>query len=179
MKIKFSFEKKNIWSFVFPMLLAILLVILDQITKLIATSLLEENVPVVLIEGFFRFRLIFNPGAAFGSMQNARWIFMTFSSIAIVAMFAYLFYASFVSPASKLYTFSVATILSGGIGNMIDRIFVGKVVDFFDFYFIDFAVFNVADSCVCIGAGLLILALVIDLVKEARKEKESKNENKS
>lgn len=179
MKIKFSFEKNRIWGFAIAMIFTAALVLLDQVTKFIAITNLEENVPVVLIEGFFRFRLIFNPGAAFGSMQDTRWIFMSFSCVAIIVMLAYLFYAYFASNQPKLYTFSIATVLSGGIGNMIDRIFVGEVVDFFDFYFIDFAVFNVADSCVCIGAGLLILALILDTIKESNRQREKKNEGKS
>ena len=89
-----------------------------------------------------------------------------------------LFYASFVKPATKLYTLSVSAIMAGGIGNMIDRIFVGEVVDFFDFYLIKFAVFNFADCCVCVGAGFLVLALILDLVKEAKAEKEKKNASK-
>ena len=177
MKIKFSFEKKRIKSFAISILFTALLVIIDQFTKLLATEYLKGEDPVIIIEGVFRFRYLTNPGAAFGSMQNSRWIFMTFSSLAIVAMLAYLFYAAFASSASPLYTLSVSAILAGGIGNMIDRIFFGEVVDFLDFYLIDFAVFNFADSCVCVGAGFLILALVLDLIKESREAKAKKNEN--
>jgi signal peptidase II len=73
---------------------------------------------------------------------------------------------------NRLYDVSLALILSGGIGNMIDRIFLGYVVDFIDCRFINFAVFNGADSFVCVGAGLLMLALILDLVKEFKNEKE-------
>ena len=69
----------------------------------------------------------------------------------------------------------MAMIISGGIGNMIDRIALGYVVDFIDFTLIDFAVFNGADSFVCVGAGLLILALILDIVKEQKAEKEKNN----
>ena len=72
---------------------------------------------------------------------------------------------------NALYASSVCLIISGGIGNMIDRLALGYVVDFIDFRLINFAVFNVADTFVCVGAGLLILALVIDLIKEAKAKK--------
>ena len=66
-------------------------------------------------------------------------------------------------------------IAGGGIGNMIDRISLGYVVDFIDFTLIDFAVFNIADSFVCVGAGILILALILEIVNESKnKEKEDK-----
>ena len=75
---------------------------------------------------------------------------------------------------NKLYAASVAMIISGGIGNMIDRIALGYVVDMLDFVLINFAVFNVADSFVCIGAGILILALILDLVKELKAKRAKK-----
>jgi signal peptidase II len=66
-------------------------------------------------------------------------------------------------------------VVSGGIGNMIDRIGLGYVVDFIDFRLINFAVFNGADSFVCVGAGLLMLALIRDLIAESKKAKEAAN----
>ena len=63
-------------------------------------------------------------------------------------------------------------IISGGIGNMIDRLMLGYVVDFIDFRLINFAVFNGADSFVCVGAGLLILALIKDIVDESKAKKQ-------
>jgi signal peptidase II len=70
------------------------------------------------------------------------------------------------------YGVCLSAIISGGIGNMIDRIALGYVVDFIDFRLINFAVFNGADSFVCVGAGLLILALILEMKKEMRLEKE-------
>jgi signal peptidase II len=65
-------------------------------------------------------------------------------------------------------------LISGGIGNMIDRATLHYVVDFIDFRLINFAVFNGADSFVCVGAGLLILALILEMKEEAKAEKENK-----
>ena len=72
---------------------------------------------------------------------------------------------------NKLYSISLAIIISGGIGNMIDRVALGYVVDFIDFCLIDFAVFNGADSFVCVGAGMLILALILDIKKELQENR--------
>ena len=68
----------------------------------------------------------------------------------------------------------MAFIIGGGIGNMIDRVFLGYVVDFLDFTLINFAVFNVADSCVCIGAGIMALWLILDMIKEMKADKAKK-----
>jgi lipoprotein signal peptidase len=87
----------------------------------------------------------------------------------LVALFGYL-YLGFAE--NMFYAVPVAMIASGGIGNMIDRIFLGYVVDFIDFRIIKFAIFNGADSFVCVGAGLLVVALLRDIVKERREKKE-------
>ncbi len=157
---------------------------LDQITKWLAEKYLAPLYPksVVIINKVVSLTYAENTGAAFGSMKDARWIFMVTSTILIVVMSAYL-YLGFAE--NKLYEISVAMIISGGIGNMIDRIFFtgvlpqnagDKVVrDFIDFSDIGFpAIFNGADSFVCVGAGLLILALILDIVKEAKAEKAAK-----
>jgi signal peptidase II len=70
-------------------------------------------------------------------------------------------------------------IISGGIGNMIDRVALGYVVDFIDFRLINFAVFNGADSFVCVGAGIMILALILEMRREATSEKEKKTAEKA
>ena len=117
-------------------------------------------------------KYVLNPGAAFGMLANHRWVFIIISTVAILALGAYLFMGK---AQNKLYSTSIALIVSGGIGNMIDRIFLGKVVDFIDFILVP-AVFNVADTFICVGAALLILALIIDIVKEYKNEKKKKEE---
>ena len=95
---------------------------------------------------------------------------MSVSTVTIIAL-AVLLYSGYVRQ-NKLYTVSLSLIISGGIGNMIDRVFLGYVIDFIDFRLIDFAIFNGADSFVCVGAGILILALLLDVIKEAKKPKQ-------
>ena len=94
---------------------------------------------------------------------------MSVSTVTILAL-VFLLYSGYVR-ANKFYTVSLSLIISGGIGNMIDRFFLGYVIDFIDFRLIDFAIFNGADSFVCVGAGLLIFALIHDVIKEAKNQK--------
>ena len=90
---------------------------------------------------------------------------MIVSAVAITTMLAYLYFGH---ATSRLYEISLAMVISGGIGNMIDRVALGYVVDFIDFRLINFAVFNGADSFVCVGAGLLILALILEIFEETK-----------
>ena len=151
---------------------------LDQLTKWLAVICLKGNESFPLWEEVLHFTYAENTGMAFSlfSGENERWIFMLFSSVAIVGILVYLI---FWRPESRWMQVSLAMIVGGGIGNMIDRVLLGYVVDFIDFTLINFAVFNVADSFVCIGAGIMILCLVLDLIKEIKLEKAQKAEEKS
>ena len=143
-------------------------VALDQLTKLLAVEYLMPIPTLPLIEDVLHLTYVENPGAAFGMLKDAPWVFNSFSVVAIVAISLYLYLGH---AESHLYAVALSMIASGGIGNMIDRLSLGYVVDFIDFRLIDFAVFNGADSFVCVGAGLLILAMVLDIIKEARDTK--------
>ena len=141
---------------------------LDQLTKFLAVKYLEPVSTVPIIKNVLHLTFVTNDGMAFGMLDNQRWIFMSVSVI-MIAVLCYLLFAGRLE--SKLYTVSVAMIISGGIGNMIDRIALGEVVDFIDFRAINFAVFNVADSIVCVGAGLLVLALILEIARDQKKAK--------
>lgn len=150
-------------------------IVLDQLSKLLAVKLLAPISSVPLLKGVLHLTYVENKGAAFGMLADHRWVFMSISTVAIIAIALYLYSGK---NTSKLYTSALMLIVSGGIGNMIDRIALGYVVDFIDFALIDFAVFNIADSLVCIGAGLLILSLVLDIIKEAKLEKAKRDSTK-
>ena len=143
-------------------------VLLDQITKLLVVQNIAEGTFAQGLKGVFRLTYIENKGAAFGILSEHRWIFMVLSVIAIAAI---LFYLWKEKPQSMLVRLSLGMILGGGIGNMIDRIFRGAVVDFIDLEFMRFYVFNVADSFVCIGCALLILYLILSEIREDKKKK--------
>ena len=146
---------------------------LDQLTKWLTVVNLAEYESFPVWQDVFHFTYVKNTGMAFGMLKDHRWVFMVFSTIAIVALIVYLFRFR---PESRWMQISMAMIIGGGIGNMIDRIFLGYVIDFIDVTLINFAVFNVADSFVCVGAGIMIVCLIIDLIKEIKLEKAQKAE---
>ena len=149
-------------------------ILLDQITKILASSFLKPIYDVPLIRDVFHLTYTENRGAAFGMLSEDRWVFMTFSSVMIIAMCDYLFFPK--KNARPLFGIAMAIVISGGIGNMIDRVASGFVVDFFYFKLINFAIFNVADVFVCVGAGLMVLDVILEIIEESKKEKAKKND---
>ena len=141
---------------------------LDQLTKWLTVVNLDEWESFPLWQDVFHFTYVRNTGMAFGMLKDHRWVFIVFSTVSIVALLVYLFRFR---PESRWMQVSLAMIIGGGIGNMIDRVALGYVIDFIDFTLIDFAVFNVADSFVCVGAGMMIVYLIADIVKDLKKSK--------
>ena len=153
-------------------------VFLDQLTKYLTILHLKPIDTLPIIEDVFHLTYVENTGAAFGMMKDARWVFMITSTVAIVGILIYMFRRTYVKKEKMpwMEALSLSLIVGGGIGNMIDRTTLGYVVDMIDCRFINFAVFNVADSFVCVGAGLMILHLILEMVKEAKAEKASLSE---
>ena len=157
----------------------VLVIFADLFTKFLVkgSELLMSGGVIELIPGVFRFRYVENPGAAMGSFSNNRWVFMIFSTVAIIALIIFLVIKY--KTLNRLLGVSLALITGGGVGNMYERLFnqnaQGKyvVTDFFDFYLFDFWkwVFNVADVAVCVGAGLMMLYLILDLIADFRAHK--------
>jgi signal peptidase II len=136
-----------------------LVVVLDQITKYIADRNLDLRVPVEVFLGL-NMTLFYNKGAAFSFLSNAggwqRWFLMTLSFVFSLVL---VFWLRNVDKNRKFLAWGLALILGGAIGNLIDRTLYGYVIDFIDFYY-DYwhwPAFNIADSAISIGAGLLIL----------------------
>ena len=140
-------------------------ILLDQVSKALIVSLLYRD-QVDLIEGVLRFTYVENRGMAFGLLADHRWVFLVLSVIGIGLIGFYLF--KFVKrPLSRV---GLALIVGGGIGNMIDRIAYGYVIDFIDFCAFDFWVwvFNVADAAVCVGAAIFVLDLILETVADVK-----------
>ncbi len=150
----------------FILLITALTVGLDQISKLLSIALLKGADDVQIIPGFLRFTYVENKGAAFGMLSEHRWVFMSLSCVALAAIAVYAFWKK---PPSFTERFSLGLILGGGIGNMIDRVRFGYVVDFIDFQFIDFYVFNIADAAVCIGCAILFIWMLKDEFLQRKK----------
>lgn len=157
-----------IWFFVIAGVIFV-----DQLSKwLIVTYLPDAGVD--LIPEVFRFTYVENRGAAFGILADQRWVFIVVSTLALAAMAFYMFKFK---PEGWLVRCSLAFIIGGGIGNMIDRVLLGYVIDFLDFCAFPGLwkwVFNVADAFVCVGAGMLMLYLILDTVKMTKEEKAKK-----
>ena len=127
--------------------------------------------PIDLIPGVLRFKLVLNDGAMMGFLDNARWVFMVLSTVAIIAILVFLFWKK---PKNKILLTALTLVTAGGIGNMVDRTALGYVVDFIDFYAFPSLwkwTFNFADSCVTIGAGMLALWMIIDVIKDYKLKK--------
>lgn len=135
------------------LIISISFLILDQVTKHWAATELLVNGPVELWPGVFHFHYTENRGVAFSLLQDQRWVFIPISLL----MTALIIVMLLRSPMrkSKLFCFASALVISGAIGNLIDRIHLGYVIDFLYFRLIDFPIFNIADCCVVIGAILL------------------------
>ena len=154
----------------------IVTVFLDQLTKYLTVLHLKPIDTLPIIEDVIHLTYVENTGAAFGMMKDARWVFMVTSTAAIIGILGYMIHRAYIKKEKMpwMEALSLSLIVGGGIGNMIDRTMLGYVVDMIDCRFINFAVFNVADSFVCIGAGLMILYLIILTVKEYKAEKAAK-----
>ena len=160
-------------------------VLLDQGSKWLAMSFLSGKETITLIPPrILELTYLTNEGVAGGAFSGNRVATILFPIVGILALAVYLFR---LCPKEKRYRIPIAFILAGGVGNMIDRIFRGEVVDFISmpwlpwvqfkpFAFVDFPIFNVADICVTLGAFALIIVLVIDLVKEGKISKQKKAE---
>ncbi len=137
----------------------------DQLTKWWAVHRLQPIDEITLIPNVLYFKYTTNDGMAFGLLSDHRWIFILLTALILCAILVFLRKTK-EQKKHPLFSVSLALILGGGIGNMIDRIFFsdtlfcGSVVDFIDFRLIDFAIFNLADSAVCIGEVLLILYIL-------------------
>jgi len=132
---------------IFIIVLAILS--LDQLTKFLAAKNLLYNQSVPVIKGIFQITLIHNRGAAFGILKNQISLFILTAIFAIVLIYLNLKE----NRHKKFYSISLSLILAGALGNLVDRIFLGYVIDFLDFRI--WPVFNVADSAITVGAILL------------------------
>ncbi len=152
--------------FCFAIFVAILVV--DVLTKLWAIKELLPIGTIPLWEGVLHLTYVENRGAAFGIMQDERIFFIVMTVLILAAGIVVLFkYRN----RSFLLNLAVTFISSGAIGNLIDRILRGFVVDFFDFRLIDFPVFNVADIFICVGAALFVIFILF--FEDSSKKKES------
>lgn len=140
---------------------------IDQLIKGWATAELLPVGSMPLIPKVIELRYVLNDGMAFSMLSGQRWLLIAVTGVVLVAVMGMLL----VRRMSRLERVAWVLVAGGGIGNLIDRVFNGVVVDYFNLLFMRFAVFNFADVCVCVGVGLLILTLLVELYQEGKSGK--------
>ena len=156
-----------------PAAIAVAVVIVDQLSKLwiMATFSLHEQQDI--IPGFFNLVYVTNTGAAFGFLAGSKTMLRQafFVAVAIVALIIIVFAYGQLKRQGKIFVYALGFIAGGAVGNLIDRLRFGSVVDFLDFYLGShhWPAFNAADSAITIGVGLFLLGTLLQHLKE-RKE---------
>jgi signal peptidase II len=154
------------------LVVAPLLLVVDQLSKLYIDRnfLLGESVTV--LENFFHITYIRNKGAAFGILSGSPWRVPFFVTIGVIACAALLWYLYSTRPDQKLLQIALVMVFSGAIGNIIDRVRLSEVIDFIDVHWYQYhwPAFNIADSAITVGVGLMIL----DLWLEERRQTKAK-----
>src|SRR4051812_28441562 len=135
---------------------------LDQFTKYVVSTRMQEGDEIDVIRNFFAISYTKNPGIAFGMLNsgNLRWLFVAISVVAVLVVLAYMMRTA---ATNRLLLWSLALLAAGICGNLIDRVRIGRVIDFFLVHYRDhqFPVFNVADTAISIGAALMAIELFI------------------
>ncbi|MBV5338914.1 MAG: lipoprotein signal peptidase [Deltaproteobacteria bacterium] len=144
--------------------IAIVGIIIDQITKIAIDRSMQLFDSIPVIEHFFNITYVRNKGAAFSFLSNASWRLPFFITISIVAALVILVAFRRMRDNQKLAHISLAMIFSGAVGNLIDRIRLGEVIDFLDvhWYRHHWPAFNVADSLICVGVFLLAVDMILE-----------------
>mgnify|MGYP003539871305 CR=1 FL=1 len=131
--------------------IAAIVIIIDQLTKYIVAVNMVEGMSIPIIDEIVHLTFILNPGAAFGLLENNRWFFV---GTAIVVLAIIFFYRREIQAEAKPVQVGIALFAGGALGNLIDRVRMGLVIDFFDFRI--WPVFNIADIAICMGVGLIL-----------------------
>ena len=146
------------------LLLALAVVLVDQLTKLYVVAHFDVGKSVPVIQDVFHWTYILNPGAAFGMLEGSRWLFVVIA----VAVMAGIWYMRWeIAEYGPWCTYGAALFGGGAVGNLIDRARQGLVIDFFDFRI--WPVFNVADIAICVGVGCIIWSILLTEWQETRK----------
>lgn len=148
---------------------ALPVIILDQITKLLIVRKLGMNDAITVIDNFFDIVHARNQGAAFGILRDSSIRLPFLISVSLVAVVVVFILYRKLRPDQKLAAASLALVLAGAVGNLIDRARLGEVIDFLSVHWYQHAwpAFNVADSAICIGVGLM----AIDMYREEKKKR--------
>lgn len=147
------------------------LIVADQALKIWAVTKLQPQGSIPVIRGFFHLTYVENRGAAFGLFQGQT---SAFIFIAAITMVVILFYLSNLEEDEEMVAVALALIFAGAVGNLIDRIRLGYVIDYLHFFYqkVHWPVFNLADVVIDVGVGLIVLDLLLEWRREAKRERE-------
>ncbi len=145
------------------LIIAAFVVVVDQFTKYLVTNNMIEGMGIPIIDGIFHLTYILNPGAAFGILENNRWFFVLTAVSVLTVLF---YYRHAIMFESRLVQLGAALFAGGALGNLIDRIRIGLVIDFFDFRI--WPIFNVADIAICLGVGLIVWSTIKTELKRTK-----------
>lgn len=154
------------------LILISVLTALDQFSKYLALKMLKPVGNVTVIKNWLDLTFVENRGAAFGILEGQRWFFVVMTVIVTIAAFIYFLKIKNEKGAYNWLKFSMVLILAGAWGNCIDRILRGYVVDYFEFTFINYPVFNVADIYVVAGTILMAVLIIFVIKDDEQTEKE-------
>lgn len=149
------------------------LTVIDRLTKYVAVFTVKADGPKEFLFGLFNFTYVENTGAAFSMFSDKTDTLSILTALFLVAIIFLLMKKTF---ESKFVNASLILIFAGGLGNLIDRIAYGYVIDFIEPLFVDFAVFNFADCCITVGAFMLIAYEFYEMIKERKKKAETNDE---
>lgn len=160
-------------SSILAVITGLMVFVADRLSKYIVSHTFVLNESKEFINGFMDFVYINNPGAAWGMLSGKTWFLVLLSVVLLI--FGIIVFVKYRN-ASQLFLWAFTFVVSGGLGNLFDRIFrKGLVIDFLHFEFWpSFPVFNLADCAICLGAGLLILYFVLDIIKESKEKSKTK-----
>ena len=133
-------------------------VIIDRLSKVFFSHLLDLNESLILIKNFLHFTLVHNTGIAFGLFKDCGFVFIIIPLVLTGLLIYNVYYYRYSEQLSRTYILAFSLILGGAIGNLIDRISLGYVIDFIDFRI--WPVFNMADSAITIGAAIILLRCI-------------------
>lgn len=167
-------SKKRIIKFCVQLVSVAVLIIIDKIIKDIAVEKLYGRPLLTVIKGFIGLVYAENTGAAFSMFSASTNALSVVTGIALLGGLAAMF---FVSGKGKIYDIAIPLIIAGGAGNLFDRLTRGYVVDYICTLFIDFPVFNFADILITCSCFAVIIYLIYEIVKDAKKDKTEKNRN--
>jgi signal peptidase II len=156
-------------KYLFLVVISLLVISLDQATKLLVTRTIDLHEIRPVIPDIFNLTYLHNRGAAFGMLSDSPYRLPFFIVVTIVAVIVLLYAIYRCRDEQRLAPLSLSLVFAGALGNLIDRVRLGEVIDFLDFYWRDhhWPAFNVADSAICVGVALL----AIDMFLEERRQR--------